>query len=144
MKSVKALASLLLILGLPTMGFLTFAVAVSFLFYIFSPPPLGQLILGYISLAGPIPLWLGAILLFSPRTRVLGARLVLAGSFILTVYLLVCYSRLYVYSVQIVERVLWFGVIPLAVLAVDYTGYLAYLAVKEQGGSQGRKSAASS
>lgn len=144
MKSVKALASVLLILGLPTMGFLTFAVAVSFLFYIFSPPPLGHQILGYISLAGPIPLWLGTILLFFPRTRVLGARLVLAGSFILTVYLLVCYSRLYVYSVQIAERLLWFGVIPLAVLAVDYTGYRAYLAVKEQGGSQGRKSAARS
>lgn len=144
MKSVKALASVLLILGLPTMGFLTFAVAVSFLFYIFSPPPLGQQILGYISLAGPVPLWLGAILLFFPRNGVLGAKLVLAGSFILTVYLLVCYSRLYVYSVQIVERLLWFGVIPLAVLAVDYTAYRAYLAVKEQGGSQGQRSAASS
>lgn len=143
MKSVKALASVLLILGLPTMGFLTFAVAVSFLFYIFSPPPLGQQILGYISLAGPIPLWLGAILLYFPRTRVLGARLALAGSFILTVYLVVCYSRLYVYSVRVIERLLWFGIIPLAVLAIDYTAYRAYLAVKEQGTTRGQGSAAS-
>ena len=143
MKSVKALASVLLILGLPTMGFLTFAVALSFLFYIFSAPPLGQQILGYISLAGPIPLWTGTILLFFPRTRVLGARLALAGSFILTVYLVVCYSRLYVYSVRMIERLLWFGLIPLAVLAIDYTSYRAYLAVKTQG-DRGQGSAAAS
>jgi hypothetical protein len=142
MKSEKMLAIIVLILGLPTMSFLTFGVAMSFLFYIFAPPPLGREILGYISLAGPIPLWAGAVLLFFPRTRKLGARLVLAGSFIMTVYLVVCYSRLEVYSVRVMERMLWFGVIPLAVLAVDYASYRAYLAVKGQDRDRSRGSAA--
>jgi hypothetical protein len=142
MKSVKALAIVVLILGLPTMGFLTFGVAMSFLFYIFAPPPLGRQILGYISLAGPIPLWAGAVLLFFPRTRTLGAKLALAGSFIMTVYLVVCYSRLEVYSVRLLERMLWFGVIPLAVLIVDYASYRAYLAVTAQDGDRGQGSAA--
>jgi hypothetical protein len=144
MRSVKPLAGVLLILGLPTTGLLTFFVAVRLLFYIFSPPPLGQQILGYVSLATPIPLAAGAVLLFYPRTRVLGARLALAGSFILTVYMVVFYSRLYVYSVGLMERLLWFGIIPLAVLAVDYTSYRAYLAVKEQNAAQGRGNAAGS
>ncbi len=145
MKSERALAIVLLVLGLPTMGFLTFAVAMSFLFYIFGPPPpLGQQILGYISLAGPLPLWAGAILLFFPRTRQLGAGLALAGSVVLTIYLVVCYSRLYVYSVRLMERLLWFGMIPLAVLAIDYMSYRAYLAVKGHDGNRGQGSAAAS
>lgn len=132
MKSVKALASVLLILGLPTMGFLTFGVAMSFLFYIFNPPPASQQIVGYISLAGPLPLLAGAIMLFFPRTAVTGAKLALAGSFILSFYMVVCYSRLNVYSVRLMERMLWFGIVPLAVLAVDYTSYRAYVEVKGQ------------
>ena len=144
MKSVKGLAIVLLILGLPTMGLLTFGVAMSFLFYIFAQPPLGRQILGYISLAGPIPLWAGAILLFFARTRKLGARLVLAGSFIMTVYLVVWYAKLGIDAERLPERILWWGVIPLVVLAVDYTSYRAYLAVKAHDGDRGRGSAAAS
>ena len=130
MKSAKGFGFVLLILGIPTMGFLTFAVAMSFLFYIFTPPPLWRQVVGYISLCGPIPLWAGAILLFFSRTERFAAKLVLAGSFVMTVYLVICYSRVDVLAIQLLERVLWFGVVPLAVLTLDYTAYRAYLEVK--------------
>lgn len=128
--SAKGFAIVLLILGLPTMGFLTFAVAMSFLFYIFASPPLGRQILGYLSLVGPLPLCLGAILLLFSKTEKLGSRLAFAGSFILSVYLVICYSRVQLGAIELLERILWFGVVPVAVLTVDYTAYRAYLEIK--------------
>lgn len=132
MKSTKGYGFVLLLLGLPAMGFLTFAVAVNFLFYIFAPPPALRQIIGYVSLAGPLPLWAGAIMLFFPRTQKPGAKLALAGAFIMNVYLVLCYSKLYVSSSEILERILWYGVVPLAVLTLDYTAYRAYLDAKGQ------------
>jgi hypothetical protein len=143
LKSVKVLAALVLVVGVPTMGFLTFAVAVSFLVYIFREPPLGRQILGYVSLVGPIPLWTGAILLFFPRTGKLGARLALAGSFIMTVYLVTAYSMVDVRAPQLVTRMLLFGVVPVAVLAVDYMSYRAYPAVQAKDKGSKESAAAS-
>lgn len=131
MRSVKALAAFVLIVGGPAIGFLTFAVAVSFLFSLFAPPGPTSQVLGYAALAGPLPLGVGAVLLFLSRTQRLGARLTLVGSVILTVYLIVCYTRLDVNAVRLSERLLWFGLVPLAVLAVDYAAYRIYLLVKQ-------------
>jgi hypothetical protein len=82
--------------------------------------------LGYASLAGPVPLLAGSLLLLFQRTQHIGAKLALAGSFILSLYLVICYTRLGIYSVRILERLLWFGLIPLAVLGVDYASYRVY------------------
>ncbi len=130
MKSVKGLAAFVLIVGGAAVCFLTFGVAMSFLFYLFTPPPLLARVLGYASMAGPLPLLTGAVLLFFHRTQHLGAKLTLAGCFILSVYMVVCYTRLDVYSVRLLERLLWFGLIPLAVLAADYAAYRIYAAVR--------------
>ena len=130
MKSVKGLAAFVLIVGGAAVCFLTFGVALSFLFSLFAPPPILDRILGYASLAGPLPLLAGAVLLFFQRTQRLGAKLTLAGCFILSAYMVVCYTRLDVYSVRMVERLLWFGLIPLAVLAADYAAYRIYLLIK--------------
>lgn len=126
MRSTKGLAAFVLVVGGVTSCFLTFGVAVSYLFYIFTRPPLVSQILGYASLAGPLPLLIGSVLLFFHRTQRLGARLTLAGSFILSVYVIICYMRLEVYSVPILERLLWFVLAPVAVLAVDAASYRIY------------------
>jgi hypothetical protein len=130
MKSVKGLATFVLIAGGAAVCFLAFAVALSFLFSLFAPPPVLNQILGYISLAGPLPLLAGSAMLFFLRTQQLGAKLTLAGCFILSVYMVVCYARLGVFSVGIWDRLFWFGLIPVAVLAVDYAAYRLYLLVK--------------
>lgn len=130
MKSVKGLAAFVLIVGGAAVCFLTFGVALSFLFSLFAPPPLLDRILGYASLAAPLPLLAGAVLLFFQRTQRLGAKLTLAGCFILSVYMVVCYTRLDLYSVRMLERLFWFGLIPLAVLAADYAAYRIYLLIK--------------
>ncbi|HEY6307140.1 MAG TPA: hypothetical protein VI488_11865 [Candidatus Angelobacter sp.] len=132
MKSVKRLAAFVLIVGGATACFLTFAVALSFLFSLFSRPPVLDQILGYASLAGPLPLLIGAVLLFFPNRQKLGAKLTLAGCFVLSVYMVVCYTRLDVYSEGIWDRLFWFGLIPVAVLAADYASYRIYLLTKMQ------------
>jgi hypothetical protein len=129
MKSVKGLAVFVLIVGGAAVCFLTFAVALSFLFSLFTRPPVLDQILGYISLAGPLPLLAGAVMVFFPRTQRQGAKLVLAGCFILSVYMVVCYTRLNVYSAGLGDRLFWFGLIPVAVLAADYAAYRLYLLI---------------
>jgi hypothetical protein len=126
MRVVRRLALFILIVGGAAVCFLTFGVSVSLLFSLFGPTSLLNEILGYISLAGPVPLLAGAVLLFFRSKQTLGAKLTLAGSFILSLYMVICYTRLDVYSVRILERMLWFGLIPLTVLAVDYASYRVY------------------
>jgi hypothetical protein len=132
MKSVKGLAAFVLVLGGAAVCFLTFAVAFSFLFTLFARPPVLNQIIGYSSLAGPLPLLAGTVLLFPHRTQKLGARLTVAGCFVLSVYMVVCYARLDVYSVGLWDRLFWFGLIPVAVLAADYASYRIYLLLKAQ------------
>jgi hypothetical protein len=129
MKSVKGLAAFVLIVGGAAVCFLTFAVSLSFLFSLFAPPPLLNQVLGYISLAGPLPLLAGTVMLFFPRTQKLGVKLTLAGCFVLSVYMVICYTRLDVYSVGIWDRLFWFGLMPIAVLAADYAAYRLYLLI---------------
>jgi hypothetical protein len=42
----------------------------------------------------------------------------------------VWYARLGVFSVGIWDRLFWFGLIPVAVLAADYAAYRIYLLLK--------------
>jgi hypothetical protein len=130
MKSVSGLATFVLIVGAPAACFLTFGVSVSFLFSFFTLPSLLSELLGYSSLAGPVPLVAGAVLLFSHRTQMVGARLVLVGSVILSLYMVICLTQLDVDSVRISEQVLWFILIPLAVVAVDYAAYRIFKLVR--------------
>jgi hypothetical protein len=125
MGSVTVRALFILIVGGAAVCFLTFGVFVSFLFSL-GPPSLSNQILGYASLAGPVPLFAGSLLLLFHRTQKLGAKMVLAGSFIMSLYMVICYTKLDVYAVRFRERLLWFGLIPLAVLGVDYASYRVY------------------
>jgi hypothetical protein len=131
MKSVRGLAAFVLVVGGAAICFLTFAIALSFLFSLFSAPPVLDRVFGYVSLAGPLPLLTGAVLLFFPRTQKVGSKLTLGGCFVLSVYMLVCYARLDVYSVGIWDRLFWFGLMPVAVLAADYASYRIYALLKE-------------
>lgn len=123
--SVKALALFILIVGGAAICFLTFGVALSFLFALFSPPPVRDQILGYSSMAGPVPLLAGAVLLFFKRTQRFGAKLTLAGSAILTAYLVICYVRLNP-SAGVPVRLFLFVLLPVVVLVVDVAAYRIY------------------
>lgn len=133
MRSVKIPAFFILIVGGAAISFLTFGVSVSFLFSLFGLPDLASQILGYASLAGPVPLLAGGLLLLFHRAQQLGAKLALAGSFILSLYLVICYARLGIYSLRILDRLFWFGLVPLAVLGVDYASYRVYKLVHPAG-----------
>jgi hypothetical protein len=130
MQSVKVLAFFVLIVGGSAMGLLTFGVSLSFLFYLFTPPPVWRQVVGYASLLGPIPLVTGAMLSFFKRTQRIGAKVALAGSALLTAYMVVCFLRLDIQSVGILERLLWFALAPLAVLAVDAATFRIYKLAK--------------
>jgi hypothetical protein len=138
MQSVKVLAVFVLLVGGSTMGLLTFGVSLSFLFYLFTPPPVWRQVVGYTSLLGPIPLVAGAILSFFKRTQGIGAKVALAGSALLTAYMVLCFLRLDIQSVGILERLLWFILAPLAVLAVDAATFRIYKLTKPASVSDSR------
>src|SRR5713101_1675503 len=109
MQSVKVLAVLVVIVGGSDMSLLTFGMNLSFLFYLFTQPPVWHQVVGYASLLGPVPLVTGAALLFFERTQRVGAKVALAGSAFMTAYMVVCFLRLDIRSVGIFERLLWFA-----------------------------------
>jgi len=130
MKSVKGLAAFVLVVGGAAVCFLAFAISLSFLFSLFTPPPVLNQVLGYMSLAGPLPLLAGTVMMFFAKAQRLGVKVALAGCFVLSAYMVICYTRLDVYSVGIWDRLFWFGMMPIAVLAADYATYRIYLLLK--------------
>jgi hypothetical protein len=123
---MKVLAVFVLVVGGLAMGLLTFGVSLSLLFYLFTPPPVWHQAVGYVSLLGPVPLVTGAVLLFFERTQRAGAKLALAGSALMTAYMVVCFFRLDIRSVGILEKLLWFALTPVAVAAVDTATFRIY------------------
>jgi hypothetical protein len=130
MHSVKVLAVFVLIVGGSAMGLLTFGVSLSLLFYLFTPPPVWHQVVGYASLLGPIPLVTGSVFTFFERTRRIGAKVALAGSALMTAYMVVCFLRLDIRSVGMLEKLLWFALTPLAVLTVDAATFKIYKLTK--------------
>ena len=89
------------------------------MFTIFIDPPVWKQVIGYASLAGPLPLITGAILLLFRGKKKLGARLVLAGSAIMTLYVIVCFLRLDSHGMEPLLFLLTYVLAPVVVFAVD-------------------------
>jgi len=117
--SLRALAWLVLIAGGAAVCFLTFLVAMTFLFSIFIEPPVWKQVIGYASLVGPLPVMTGATLLFFRRTEKPGAKLVLVGSALMTLYMIVCFLRLDARAMGWLPFFLIYVLAPVVVLAVD-------------------------
>jgi len=127
--SVKLLASFVLVAGGACMALFTFAIYLSYTLTFFVAVSTRDQILGNGSIIGAVPLIAGALLLFFHQTQRLGARLTLAGSMVLTAYLALCYARLSFNSMELVWKMLWFGLFPVVVVAVDWASYKIYRAV---------------
>jgi hypothetical protein len=80
MKSLRVLSLFVLVVGGAAISLLTMGIAFSFLFTLFVPLTISDMVFGYSSLCGPLPLIVGSALLLFHRHRELGARLAVAGS----------------------------------------------------------------
>ena len=129
MTPVKLLALFVLTVGGACMALFTFAIYFSYTFSLFVAVSARDQVLGNGSIVGAVPLIAGAVLLFFHQTQRLGARLTLAGSVVLTAYLALCYVRLSFDSMELVWKMLWFGLFPVAVVAVDWAWYKIYRVV---------------
>ena len=123
MARVKLLSLFVLIVGGACMSLFAFTIWVNLTLSFFVAVSTRDLILGYGSLIGVVPLIAGAILLLFDQTQKSGARIALLGSMVLTLYLVLCYFRINFGYMEIVYKVLWFGVFPAAVIAVDWATY---------------------
>ena len=123
--SVKALAIFLLVVGGATSIFLSFALSLNYLFSFFGPVPTTDKIIGYAVLAGPAPLIAGAALALFRKQRP-GALLALAGSVILTAWMIIFYSKGGLHGLLLWEQLLWFVLVPVAVVATDIVACRIY------------------
>jgi len=132
MSRVKLLALLVLVVGGACMSLFAFTIWVNLTLSFFVAVSTRDLVLGYGSFIGVVPLIAGAILLLFEQTQKPGARVTLLGAAVLTLYLVICYFRLsfdsmeiplQIFSMKIPLQILWFGVFPLAVIAVDWATY---------------------
>ena len=123
MSRVKLLALFVLVVGGACMSLFTFAIYFSYTFTLFVAVSTRDLVLGYGSIIGVVPLIAGAIMLFFDQTQKRGARVTLLGSAVLTLYLVICYFRLSFAAMEPALKMLWFRACPVAVIAVDWTTY---------------------
>ena len=124
--SISLLASFVLIVGGACMSLLTFAIYFSFTFAIFIPTTTRDQALGNGSIVGAVPIIAGAILVFFGPTRKIGTILTLAGSVVLTAYLVICYIRLNFDSMELIWKLVWFALLPAVVIATDVAAYRIY------------------
>jgi len=124
--SISLLASFVLIVGGACMSLLTFAIYFSFTFTIFIPAATRDQVLGNGSIIGAVPIIVGAIMVFFRQTRKTGTVLTLAGSVILTSYLIICYIRLNFDSMELIWKLVWFALLPAVVIATDVAAYRIY------------------
>ena len=89
------------------------------MFTIFVDPPVWKRVIGYASLVGPLPLITGAILLMFRRTEKPGAKLVLAGGVVMTVYMIVCFLRLEARAMEPPVFFLTYVLAPVVTFVVD-------------------------
>ena len=123
MSRVKLLALLVLVVGGACVSLFTFAIYFSYTFTLFTSVSMRDQILGDVSIVGVLPLIAGAIMLLFEPTQKPGARVTLLGAAVLTLYLVICYFRLSFDSMGILLQSVWFGVFPVAVIAVDWATY---------------------
>ena len=123
MSRVKLLALFVLVVGGACISLFTFAIYFSYTFTLFVAVTKRDLIMGYGSIIGIFPLIAGAIMLLFDQTQKPGARVTLLGAAVLTLYLVICYFRLSFDAMGIPLWSLWFGVFPVAVIAVDWATY---------------------
>ena len=123
MSRVKLLALFVLIVGGACMSLFTFAIYFSYTFSLFVAVSTRDLILGYGSIPGAIPLIAGAAMLLFEQTQKPGARVTLLGSAVLTLYLVFCYFRVNFEYMEWSWKLLWFAVFPVVVIAVDWAAY---------------------
>jgi len=123
MSRVKLLSLFVLIVGCACVSLFTFAIYFSYTFTLFTSVSMRDQILGNSSIIGVLPLISGAILLLFDQTQKPGARVTLLGAAVLTLYLVICYFRLSFDAMEIGLKTLWFGVFPVAVIAVDWATY---------------------
>jgi len=123
MSRVKLLALFVLVVGGACMSLFTFAIYFSYTFTLFVAVSTRDLILGYGSIIGVVPLIAGAAMLLFEQTQKPGARVTLLGSVVLTLYLVFCYFRISFDSMELIWKMLWFGAFPMAVAAVDWVSY---------------------
>ena len=124
--SISLLASFVLIVGGACMSLLTFAIYFSFTFTIFIPTTTRDQVLGNGSIIGAVPIIAGAILVFFGPTRKIGTILTLAGSMVLTAYLIISYIRLNFDSMELIWKLVWFALLPAVVIATDVAAYRIY------------------
>ena len=108
------------------MSLLTFAIYFSFTFTIFIPTTTRDQVLGNGAIIGAIPIIVGAIMVFFGQTRKTGTVLTLAGSVVLTSYLIICYIRLNFDSMELIWKLVWFALLPAVVIATDVAAYRIY------------------
>ena len=124
--SISLLASFVLIVGGACMSLLTFAIYFSFTFTIFIPTTTRDQVLGNGSIIGAVPIIVGAIMVFFGPTRKIGTILTLAGSVVLTAYLIISYIRLNFDSMELIWKLVWFALLPAVVIATDAAAYRIY------------------
>ena len=108
------------------MALFTFAIYFSYTFSLFVAVSARDQVLGNGSIVGAVPLIAGAVLLFFHQTQRLGARLTLAGSVVLTAYLIISYIRLNFDSMELIWKLVWFALLPAVVIATDAAAYRIY------------------